>query len=380
MIPPPRFDLRRLLGDQDVLLGLLAALVLAVEYVADRDLAWWQLVAGLGLAGGVGVLVALRQRYPLALLAFTDAAILARAVIPEGGDGVAWGLVALLAVYTAATHSDGLASRVGLALTVVLVVGILAYDDTNHNLGGVLFFALLGGTPWVFGRLLRRRRSREEELELARQAAEVAIVEERARIARELHDVVGHALGVIVLQAEGAGRILRDGQEEVGTALHTIASTGRDALVEMRRLVSLLRESDDASSLGPRPGLEGLDGLIDQVRRAGLPVNVVVEGNSAPLPPGVDLSAFRIVQEGLTNALKHAGPATATVVLRYRHDELEVEVVDSGAGGTSTHGGGHGLVGIRERVDIYGGTFDAGPRAGGGYVLRARLPLVRVDA
>lgn len=200
--------LQRLVGEHDVLLGLLTAVALTVEYVADRELTWWQLAAGLGLAATMGVLVVIRQEHPLALLVVTDAAILARVVVPAGGDGVAWGLVSLLAVYNTATRTDGVRARVGLALTAVLVVGIVGYDRSNHNLAGVLFFALLGGTPWVFGRLIRRRRLREEELDRARQAAEADIVEERTRIARELQDVVGHALGVVVLQAEGAGRIL----------------------------------------------------------------------------------------------------------------------------------------------------------------------------
>jgi len=375
-----RSGLQRLIGEQDALLGLLTTGALTVEYIADRELTWWQLVAGLGIAVTMGILVGIRQAHPLALLAAADAAILARAVVPAGGDGVAWGLVSLFAIYTAATRIDGVRARLGLGLTVVLAAGIVGYDRSNHNLGGVLFFALLAGTPWVFGRLIRRRRLREEELDRARREAEATIVEERARIARELHDVVGHALGVVVLQAEGAGRILDEDPGEVRAALETIASTGRDALVEMRRLVALLRASDDARALAPQPGLARLDALVEQVRAAGLPVDVVVDGEPTPLPPGVDLTAFRIVQEGLTNARKHAGPASATVFLRYGDDEFEVEVVDSGAGATSADGDGHGLIGMRERVQVYGGELDAGPQASGGYALRARLPLVARDA
>ena len=190
---PSRSHVRDVLGDQDVLLGALTALALAVEYAADRSLDWWQVAGGLVVAVAVGVLVYSRRRRPLLLLAVTDIFILARVLLPAGGDGVAWGLVGLFAVYTAATYARGRQARVGLGLTIVLVVAILVFDRDNHNLGGVLFFSLLGGAPWVFGRLIRRRRLREEELEQARAAAEAAIVEERARIARELHDVVAHA-------------------------------------------------------------------------------------------------------------------------------------------------------------------------------------------
>lgn len=361
---------------QATLLGGSTAAALAVEYLADRSLTPSQTLRGLAVAALVGVAVAVREWRPLLLLLVTDAAILARAFLPPGGDGVAWGLVSLLAVYSAATRAEGREAALGLVLTATLVAGIIGYDRGNQNLGGIFFFGLLGGTPWIFGRLIRRRRLREAELDRARRAAEAAVVEERARVARELHDVVGHALGVITLQAEGAGRLLAEDPEEVAAALAAIASTSRDALVEMRRLVALLRASDDAPGRAPAPGLARLQPLVEHVRAAGLPVELVIEGEPRPLPAGIDLSAFRIVQEGLTNALKHAGQATATVCVRYGEDELVVEVLDSGSSTPPAEStAGHGLVGMRERVGLYGGRLEAGTVPGEGYALRASLPL-----
>ena len=207
-----------------------------------------------------------------------------------------------------------------------------------------------------------------------RDAAEAAIVEERGRIARELHDVVAHAISVIVLQARGGRRLHDSEPDETRGALDTIEHTGQQALVEMRRLVGLLRESDEELALAPQPTLSRLDHLVDQVRAAGLPVELSIEGEPIELPPGIDLSAYRIVQEALTNALKHAGPAQARVSLRYHPDGLEIEIADDGAGTANGDSGGHGLVGIRERVSVYGGELDAGPQADGGFAVRARLP------
>jgi len=207
-------------------------------------------------------------------------------------------------------------------------------------------------------------------------AARRAAAEERARIARELHDVVGHAIGVIVLQADGGRRLLRVDPGETERALTTIEQTGRGALDEMRRLVAMLRATDDEDALAPQPGLAGLEELAADVRAAGLPVDVVIEGQPTALPAGVDLSAYRIAQEALTNALKHAGPAHARVLVRYGAREVGIEVEDDGRGAPTagSNGGGHGLVGIRERAALYGGQVDAGPRPEGGFAVRVRLP------
>jgi signal transduction histidine kinase len=378
---------RLIVRRRELLLGIAIAGLLGAEYLADRTLQAPDLVVGCAVSVGIGTLVALRHRMPLGLLGATTGLIALRAFIPPGGDGVAWGIVSLLAIYTVASERDGWEARIGLALTVALALSIPLYDDGTWNLGDILFFGLLGGTPWVFGRAIRHRREREHLLEertviLERdreQEMRLAVEEERTRIARELHDVVGHALGVIVLQADGGRRVLGAEPEETARALATIETTGREALIEMRRLVAMLRASDEQLALLPQPGLAQLDALAAQVRSAGLPVDVVVLGEPHSLPAGVDLSAYRIAQEGLTNVLKHAGPARATVTVHYATGEVAVEILDDGAGSASANGDGHGLTGIRERVAMFGGDVEAGPRNEGGYVVRARLPYA-VDA
>jgi signal transduction histidine kinase len=230
---------------------------------------------------------------------------------------------------------------------------------------------------------MRYQRDRERTLErltvdLEREREEkarTAVAEERVRIARELHDVVAHAISLIVLQARGGRRSLATDPAETLEALDTIEATGSQALAEMRRLLGMLRTDDEQIALAPQPSLRYLDALAAQVGEAGLAVDLSVEGEPIELPPGVDLSAYRIVQEALTNALKHAGPATARVVVRYRENDLELEITDTGLGAGASDGEGHGLVGMRERVSLYGGKIEAGPQDGGGFAVRARLPM-----
>jgi signal transduction histidine kinase len=198
---------------------------------------------------------------------------------------------------------------------------------------------------------------------------------ERARIARELHDVVAHAVSVMVLQIGAVRHRLPDEEVEDRDALQGVEQAGRTALAEMRRLLGAMRRDGDGVQLGPQPGLDDLAPLLEEVGRAGLPVELHVEGERYTLPRAVDLSAYRIVQEGLTNALKHAEAGQADVTVRYLPDELELEVRDDGRGATTSDGLGHGLVGIRERVAIYGGEMTAGPANGRGFVLSTRLPL-----
>jgi signal transduction histidine kinase len=178
----------------------------------------------------------------------------------------------------------------------------------------------------------------------------------------------------MVVQAGAAEEVLRTAPERALEPVRAIQETGREALVEMSRLVGLLRDRGSELGLAPQPGLADLDTLVDQVREAGLSVDLEVEGQPRHVPLGVDLSAYRVVQEALTNALKHAGEARATVLLRYRPDALELEVLDDGPGGANGHVGGHGLIGMRERIAVFGGEFDAGPREGGGFRVRAVLP------
>jgi signal transduction histidine kinase len=220
--------------------------------------------------------------------------------------------------------------------------------------------------------------ARAELLEREQQLrANQAVAEERERIARELHDLVAHNVSVMVVQAGAERHALADDQASTREVLSSIEQAGRQALTEARRLLGMLRRNGDHEELAPQPTIAHLDALVAQVQRAGLPVALTVEGEQVPLPAGVDLCAYRIVQEALTNALKHAGPARADVRLRYVPRGLDVEVRDDGRGLTDANrdGAGHGLIGMRERVALYGGTLDAGPRQGGGFEIRAHLPI-----
>ncbi len=224
----------------------------------------------------------------------------------------------------------------------------------------------------VLGDRERRVRLAERERDVV---AREAVVEERARIARELHDAIAHSVSMMVVQAGAERRTLDAPEGTTHEVLETIEQIGRSALNEMRRLVGMLR-SDSVDPLAPQPGLDDLATLVTQVREAGLPVELRIEGERRPLPVGIELSAYRIVQEALTNALKHGGDAHATVDVRYGADTLELEIVDDGRGSPAqVAGGGHGLVGMRERVALYGGRLDAGRRQSGGFGVRVLLPI-----
>jgi signal transduction histidine kinase len=332
--------------------------------------------AGLVLA----VSLAWRRRAPLLVLAVAVAtSVVANfAVVLDVATTPAVALV--VAVYSVGAHAEQTREWIGLAGVVALIAINAAIE---FSLGNLLFIALILGGAWLAGRAIRYRREREQVLErltvdLEREREEkarAAVAEERVRIARELHDVVAHAISVIVLQARGARRSLAADPVETREALDTIEATGSEALAEMRRLLGMLRRDDEEIALAPQPSLRYLDNLAEQVREAGLPVDVSIEGKPNELSPGVDLSAYRIVQEALTNALKHAGPATARVVVRYRENDVELEIADTGLGAGASNEGGHGLAGMRERVSLYGGKIEAGPRHGGGFAVKARLPL-----
>ena len=260
---------------------------------------------------------------------------------------------------------------------------IVVYNDPNHSPGEFVFTPVLFAIAWLAGFALRERAEQAEAAEaraaLAEReretAARIAVAEERARIARELHDIVAHAVSVMVLQVGAVRHKLPDTLADDADALRNVEETGRTALGEMRRLLGAMRRDGDDLELAPRPGLDGLDSLVEEVGRAGLPVRLHVEGEPFPLPPAIDLSAYRIVQEGLTNALKHARASRADVTVRYGPDEVQIEVRDDGEGDASSNGAGYGLVGVRERVKIYGGQMTAGNATDGGFVLSARLPL-----
>jgi signal transduction histidine kinase len=267
---------------------------------------------------------------------------------------------------------DDRQARLGLAI-VLAGAAIIVYNDPDHRSGQYLFIPAQFALFWIAGYALRERSARAEAAEAS---ARVAVAEERARIARELHDVVAHAVSVMVLQVGAVRHGLPAERGEDAEALLRVEQAGRTALTEMRGLLNAMRQEGDAAELGPQPTLADVDALVGSVRRAGLPVTLRVEGPAAQLPAGVELSAYRIIQEGLTNALKHARATRAEVLLRYGADELEIEVRDDGVAAPAANGGGgHGLVGMRERVKIYGGELSAGAGAEGGFTLRTRLPL-----
>ncbi|HEY8340636.1 MAG TPA: sensor histidine kinase [Egibacteraceae bacterium] len=300
-----------------------------------------------------------------------------------------WGL--LVAAYSVAAHAERTAARAVLAVSLLGAVALLVFTGAGAYLPVTL---VVVAAAWVTGDRQRTRRAYTRELELRAEQLErerenrarIAVAEERARIARELHDVVAHSVSVMVVQASAAQRALRRDPDRSEEALEQVAATGRQSLVELRRLLGLLRGGSDDTTFAPQPRFAEVDALVEQFRDAGLEVTLEVEGTPRPLSSGVDLSAYRIVQEALTNALKHAGPARVTVHVRYGADVLDITVDDDGgvvAAGVpavaqrpSRDGGpGHGLVGMRERAALVGGELEVGPRPDGGYRVHARLPL-----
>ena len=271
---------------------------------------------------------------------------------------------------------------IGLAIAVS-GAAVIIYNLPAHSAAEQVFIPLVFGVSWLAGFALREHAEQAEaaevraaEAERGREAAaRIAVAEERLRTARELHDIVAHAVSVMVLQVGAVRHKLPDALAEEADALRGVERTGRTALTEVRRLLGAIRRDGGEVELAPQQGLDGLDSLFEEVGRAGLPVRQHVDGDPFPLPRVIDLSAYRIVQEALTNALKHARASHADVTVRYHPGELEVEVVDDGAAAATVDGVGYGLVGIRERVKIYGGEMNAGAAPGGGFKLTARLPL-----
>jgi signal transduction histidine kinase len=271
----------------------------------------------------------------------------------------------------------------GIGLTLAAWVLLVASTDQFRKAEEIVFDAIVWSSAWLSGWTIRigEKRARDlgrraERLEREREAqARAAVLDERARIARELHDVVAHGMSVMVVQA-GAARSLLNGDADprVHDHLRSLEASGRQSLSEMRRLLTVLRD-DDELALEPLPGMDQLDALVSATRQAGVDVSVQIEGQPEPLAPGIDLTAFRIVQEALTNTIKHAGPAHARLTVRYSSDTLELEIVDDGRGKAAGDGTGHGLIGMRERAALYGGELQAGAREDGGYAVRVRLPI-----
>jgi signal transduction histidine kinase len=292
-------------------------------------------------------------------------------------------IAGLAAAFLLGNQRDAGLGRIGLAI-VLGGCAVIVYNDPNHSTGELVFTPVLFALGWLVGYALRERAAQAEAAEARAShaereretAARLAVAEERARIARELHDIVAHAVSVMVLQVGAVRHKLPDELADDRDALRDVERTGRAALSEMRRLLGAMRRDEDGVELTPQPGLGSLEPLLDEIRRAGLAVDLLVEGEKVPLPQAIDLSAYRIVQEGLTNALKHAHASHAEVVVRYRADEIRIDVRDDGLGPAATDGLGHGLVGIRERVKLYGGEMSAGAANGRGFLLSTRLPLV----
>jgi signal transduction histidine kinase len=379
-----RVGSHRLTGRRaDTALAALVAALFVVQIATEEHFAGKR-AAALAAALLFSITVAWRRRQPLVPLV-TGAALIefSNLAVPPLGNTGTFFLAYVLVIYAAGRYLTG---RALLAAGLVLVVAFpLAAIEPGQSFsvsdGAFIAVAFVG--PFVAGLVIRRRLESESvlhtrafELERERDVkAREAVALERVRIARELHDVVAHAISVIVLQARGGRRMLPEPATETRAALDAIESAGEQALTEMRRLLGMLRHDDDELALAPQPSLSRIDDLVRSLRGAGLPIELRIEGEPAALPPGVDVSAFRIIQEALTNALKHAGPARASVTLRYSPVDVELEIIDDGAGDGNGGGSGHGLAGIRERVAVYGGEVQSGQLPEGGYAVRARLPL-----
>ncbi|CAM5642546.1 two-component sensor histidine kinase [Streptomyces spiroverticillatus] len=342
------------------------------------------------------LVLALRRRFPERMLLLAVACGLGQVAL--GIEPHLANFAMFIIVYTVAANGARWASRLALggsllAATISQLRWPVDKGDAVAPIAYAVFLTIPFLLAWVLGDSLRTRRAyfaqleeRASRLEREREAqAKVAVAAERARIARELHDVVAHNVSVMIVQADGAAYVMDSSPDQAKQALETISTTGRQALAEMRRLLGVLRsgEAPESGEYVPQPDVQQIEDLIEQVRTAGLTVDFRVEGTARPLPSGVELTAYRIVQEALTNTRKHGGPdAGASVRLVYFDDGLGLLVEDDGRGAAhelyedgGADGQGHGLIGMRERVGMVGGTLDAGPRPGGGFRISALLPL-----
>ena len=354
-----------------------------------------EMFLGIPLGLGLVVPVVFRRKHPVA--AYYTAVAAGGLQVALDARPATTDVAILILLYTLAAYTRRRTSVWGLAVCLVgSAVGVLRWISLiNHSLlewltAGAMLFAGPALLAWVLGDSMRYRRAyyasledRAARLETERDAqAKVAAAAERARIARELHDVIAHNVSVMVVQADGASYALGTDPDRAREALAAISATGRQALAEMRRLLGVLRREENGagSERAPQPGIGELGELLDQARGAGLPVSFTVEGAPQALPGGVALAAYRIVQESLTNTRKHAGPVvSASVLLRYSPDAVALTISDDGwgdLGGSALPGApGHGLTGMRERVAACGGSVTAGPRSGGGFEVVATLPL-----
>jgi signal transduction histidine kinase len=353
----------------------LAAVLLAIgetEVWTTHDAGGHRLLAAL-CAPILQACLALRRRYPLAAGIVGQTASLAQFTISSHVQVIATSVAWFCVLYGLTVWTSQRRFALGAAYVAAtnLFPAVVGYGKPNSVVPfGLVTLVVMLLIRRVLGDRERRVAFAERERDLA---AREAVVEERARIARELHDAIAHNVSMMVVQAGAERRTLAEASP-TREVLETVEHIGRAALTEMRRLVGMLRSEGD-DPLAPQPGLRDLPMLVTQVREAGLPVDLEVEGDPRELPVGLELSAYRIVQEALTNALKHAGDAHATVRVAYGADSLELEIVDDGHGAPAADSGGHGLVGMRERVALYGGRFEAARRASGGFAVRVLLPI-----
>jgi signal transduction histidine kinase len=328
----------------------------------------------------IGVALALRRRAPLLMWTLMWAGVaLQDLVTRQSPQNLAFALVLFAGAYSLGAYATVRRAAVGLAISAVLILvteGVLLAFSRHLGGAALSLFSIPLLACWLAGAVVRARRQSADiaahNSALQRQAEQAAAAE-RARIARELHDIVAHHLSVVVLQAAGA----RASSKQAGPVLEKIENSARHALDDTRRLLGVLRDTGEDSGLAPQPGISELAALADTVRAGGLPLTLVIDGDPAGLPAAVDVSVYRIVQEALTNVLRHAGPARADVTIGCVKDAVTIEVTDNGTGipARQVPAGGHGLAGMRERVAVFGGELCAGPRSGGGFTVRARLPL-----
>lgn len=389
----------RVMSDPLLQDGVIAALLTAASLIGmlahlHVDLPEGGADAGYRSLDTLGVVLALLQTVPLAwrrvapvvVLTVCSTAMFAFFLLGYFPSFASFGFV--LALYTVAAHRSRRTSILAAIASAAVVFMILIVSEESIEIDTVFAEGIVVGAVWFIGDGLRAKRTqvttledRATRLEREREkAAQKAVAEERRVIARELHDMVAHNVSVIVAQSAAAQRVFDTRPEEGRTALRSIEDSGREALVEMRRLLGLLRTDDDRPDVrNPQQGLDAIGALLSQVREAGLPVQLSIEGTPRPLPAGLDLSAFRIVQEALTNVLKHAGPAAAAVVISYGDARLGLRITDNGWGAGVVNRepwrARYGHLGMRERVGLFEGELRVGPRSGGGYEVVASLPL-----
>ncbi|HEV2256488.1 MAG TPA: sensor histidine kinase [Streptosporangiaceae bacterium] len=337
--------------------------------------------AALALVAVACLALAWRRRYPVTVLAVSTAAVTVYSLL--GYVNGAALIAPVIALYAVATQLSALrAIALGVVTVGALMAATAARNPFGQISGGGYYLIPIMGVGVLFGgiALTNRRAYAASIRDRAEQDARRQVDEERLRIARELHDVVAHTMATINVQAGVAAHVLPTQPEAVAEALQAIKSASKEGLRELRAILNVLRQADDTDPVQPAPGLAQLDALVEGARRAGLPITLAVSGEPFPLPAAVDLAAYRIVQESLTNVIRHAGPADAAVRLRYHRDEIAIDVTDTGHGpsaGPGAVGGtaGHGQAGMRERAAAVGGTVQTGPRPGGGYQVTARLPV-----